>query len=288
MQEGEEGQAMTRSKVKSPSVNTAEQRQIRNLSRLGVSDFETAQSCKTRQTQMLKRQTRWKTDLDSTDGLMDCEINHCGGRICTEGCHFATRARRLREIESGVSLLQSHPGPILHATVVHPHMERPIGKLAGISLPKIRAWVARRLDQIGMDGVIAMGSFEASVNRELDGEVFWAGEVQLVVAGLSKNELSAALAISEKHRVLRPGQRCVHIQNVNNQGRQLGYALKRYVVERRAYLSGGRQSRRHLPPKPAHLVEWDTWLLGQPVGGRVITYGCRHENQTFLPGNGRS
>jgi hypothetical protein len=279
---------MTRSKVKSPSINTTEHHQIRNLSRLGVSDFETAESCKTRQIQMLRRQKRWNADLDLSEGLNGCEINHCGGRICTEGCHFATRARRLKDIPSGVSLLQTHPGPILHATVVHPYMERPIGGLAGISLRKIGDWVARRLDEIGADGVLAMGSFEASVNRELDGEVYWAGEVQLVVAGASKEQLSSALAISEKHRVRRPGQRCVHVQNVGNPGRQLGYTLKRYVVERRAYLSSGRQSRRHLPPKPAHLVEWDSWLLGQPVGSRVIAYGCRHEDQTFLPRRRRS
>jgi hypothetical protein len=128
-----------------------------------------------------------------------------------------------------------------------------------------------------------IGTFEVSVNRELDGELYWAGEIQQIVAGVAKDDLRNALQIEKHHRSRGSNQKLLKIIAVEHLGPQLAYCLKRLVEERRAYISAntGRQDRRHLPPQPEHWAEHDAWLLGLPLGARSIAYGCTRRGLKF-------
>jgi len=155
--------------------------------------------------------------------------------------------------------------------------------LATISVPAIRQWAYRKFRTIDEGRLIAAGSFEASVNLEVDGEKYWAGEIQMVVAGATKEQLRQAFRIEQRYRARRPGQRCVVILTCDSLGRSIGYALKRLVEERRAFISDrtGRQTRKHFPPKPQDFAEWDSFLLSLPSGDRTIAFGLRRRGQKF-------
>jgi hypothetical protein len=145
-------------------------------------------------------------------------------------------------------------------------------------------WNHRRLRQLEIEGLLVIGIFEVSLNQEQDGELYWAGEIQQIVAGATDVQLRTAFQIGGRNRLLRPRQRMVDVREFENLNRKFAYAQKRLVELRRAFISttNGRQDRRHLPPPPEHWAEHDAWLLGLPLGGRTIVYGCGRRGTTFF------
>jgi hypothetical protein len=255
------------------------------LAELGVRDFETAVACNRRQLEMVRRLEREGYDRKLWSELSGCDSEYCARPRCTEGCHYGTRHRRLEQIRTGYQLLGQHPGPLLQVSIVHPLWECPVGSLAEIPVPAAREWNYRRLKTLDDDNIVAIGSFEVSLNRELDGELYWAGEIQQIVAGANKHDLRKAFKIEKHHRSRGSNQKLLKIIAVERFGRQLGYSVKRFVEERRAYISPktGRQARRHLPPQPEHWAEHDAWLLGLTLGARTIAYGCTRRGLKFHP-----
>jgi hypothetical protein len=263
----------------------AEREQQAELEKFGVSEFESLAACARRQLEMVRRLEKQGYDRTLWSELSDCDSEYCTRSRCIEGCHYGTRHRRLEQIRSGYRLLEQHPGPLLQVCIVHPLWERPVGSLAEISMPAAREWNYRRLKTLDDDNVVAIGSFEVSVNRELNDELYWAGEIQQIVAGAAKDDLRKAFQIGKHRRSRGSNQKLLKIIAVERFGRQLGYSVKRFVEERRAYISSetGRQARRHLPPQPEHWAEHDAWLLGLPLGARTIAYGCTRRGLKFHP-----
>lgn len=255
----------------------AELEQQAELERLGVPEFETPATCARRQLEMIRRLEREGYDRALWSELSDCDSEYCAKPRCTEGCHYGTRHRRLEQLRTGYRLLEQHPGPLFQVSIVHPVWECPVGSLEEIAVPAAREWNYRHLKALDDDNIVAIGSFEVSVNRELDGELYWAGEIQQIVAGAAKDDLRKAFKIEKHHRSRGSNQKLLKIIAVECLGRQLGYSVKRFVEERRAYISlkTGRQARRHLPPQPELWAEHDAWLLGLPLGARTIAYKDR-------------
>jgi hypothetical protein len=75
----------------------------------------------------------------------------------------------------------------------------------------------------------------------------------------------------------------VDVREFDSLNLKFAYGQKRFVEERRAYISKatGRQDRNHLPPAAQHWAEFDAWLLGLPLGARIIAYGCNRRGTTF-------
>ena len=262
-----------------------ERGQRAELAALGVSEFETAAACDRRQLEMIRRLEREGYDRALWSELSNCDAEYCARPRCTEGCHYGTRHRRLEQIRTGYRLFEQHPGPLLQVSIVHPLWECPIGSLAEIGVSAAREWNYRRLKTLDDDNIVAIGSFEVSVNRERDDELYWAGEIQQIIAGAAKDDLRKAFQIEKHHRTRGSNQKLLKIISVERLGRQLGYSVKRFVEERRAYTSPktGRQARRHLPPQSEHWAEHDAWLLGLRLGARTIAYGCTRRALTFHP-----
>jgi hypothetical protein len=166
---------------------------------------------------------------------------------------------------------------LLDVSLVHPTWEREVGHLASFNVCGARQWVYRRLRNF--PGILAIGSFEACVNTELDGSQHWAVGFHLITAGPMKMALTDALDVPSG----KAGARTLVINEVANLGRQLGYALKHFVEERRAYLNArnGRVQRRHIPPSAQLWTEHDAWLAQLPSGGRTISISCQRRGGRF-------
>jgi len=250
---------------------------------LGLADFETRPDCEGRQESMLERFADTGVDPETSAALAACTVHECGADRCREACHFATLNRRLDALTTGLPLLDAHAGPHRAVTIVHPLWEVPVGHLADVSIAAAAQWNHRRLHSLDVPGLLAIGSFEVSLNRELDGSLHWAGEIQQIVAGAFYEDLRRVFRIEDHYRDGRPGQRMVDVREFDDLARKFAYGQKRYVEERRAYISEktGRQDRRHLPLVTEHWTEFDAWLLGLPLGARIIAYGCGRRGTTF-------
>jgi hypothetical protein len=245
--------------------------------RLGIPDFETLPECRTRQTAMI---ARLKAHGYECHQLAFCESDECPGSSCVDACHFAALNRRLKEIPSGYELLAAQDGPVVDISLVHPHWQQEIGALHSFNIPAARQWLYRHLREL--PDLIAIGSFEACINTELDGAQHWALGVHAIAAGATRPALRKALALRATP-ALPKGSTPLVLGDIGNLGRQLAYALKHFVEERRAYANpgNGRVQRRHLPPTPTLWAEHDAWLASLPSGARTVAIGCERRHGRF-------
>ena len=268
--------------VAQPSADEAPH--LRRLAALGLQDFETPADCARRQAEMIGCMESAGYDPKPLRKLAECAAGVCPLDLCTEGCHFATRDRRITGIMSGLAIFEDHAGPLCNVCVVHPIWEQPAGKLAETNIPAAIQWNRRRFSAVPGNDLVAIGTYEVSLNRELDGETYWAGEIHQVVAGASAADLKRAFSIERRYRDCRPGDKLLYVIPVENLARRVAYAQKRFVEERRAYVTvaTGRQTRRHLPLKSNHSVEHEAWLLSLPIGARTVAYGCGRRGAKFF------
>jgi hypothetical protein len=246
------------------------------MATLGLPDFETPSACE-------KRQRALRAALgDSPEGqiiardLADCARDGCRRDACDDACYFAAARRRSRLIRHAHGLLVQHNGPLLLATIEHPNWEAPVGGLAGTGTQGPREWIKRRLESLfNAADVIAVGQFERALNVKLDGSSSWSGEVHVVVAGASKEQLRDAFGIARRyHR--DPQEKLHHVKAVHGLGRALGHALTYFLARRVAYITNtGRQGRRSMPLQREQLAELGAWHASLKSGERVVLFGCR-------------
>jgi len=265
-------------KARGAKRHAVEGRQLRELAELGLDDFGRSGGCGGRQQTMIKRLRRGNFP---TGYLDKCDIEICAEDSCTEGCHFGSRRRRYQTISTAVKLMEGKE-PFYRVTMVHPAWRAARGRLSDLKPQAIRQWTYRVLSQI--EDIIAVGIVEVSLNVEVDSSVHWAGEVQLVVAGTTKERLREALAGAIPRSALAPYAKPVMVHTVSSLGRSLGYAQKRFVERRVAYLDPrtGRQGRNHLPLLQGDALEHDLWLLAMPLGALTIACGCRRRGQKLF------
>lgn len=255
-----------------------------NMAALGLPDFETPKECQVRQHQMLLRFMRLSV-VGDWQGLDACGRFTCGREgDCLEGCHFATLHRRVETITSGLPILEAHPGPRYAVCIVHPKWEAEPGSLSELNIAAAAQWNFRRLQSLAIPGLLAMGSFEASPNEELDGSFHWAGEIQQIVVGATKEQLRKAFRIEKRYRDMRPNQRIVDVRAFKSLPLKFAYTQKRLVQRRLAYIDRKeRQNRNVLPPRDPVWAEFDAWLLGLPKAARTILFGCSRKGAKIFP-----
>jgi hypothetical protein len=253
----------------------------RDMTAVGLPDFETAAHCIERNQQMLRRlQNHEATPVGlirriELDPLPANDSNAVG----YDGDWFASRRYRAMLIPQAFELLRDHPGPLFFVTIAHPKWEIPVGQLENANIDAAKQWLGRRFQRLPSP-VLVVGGYEASLRVELNGETYWAGHLHLVIAGAGEEELKAALKIEQRYRK-RKYAKPVKVEPIGDLAERLGYSTKRIVKRGIAYVGkNGRQQRRELPLTAKHQVEFDLWLLGLPAGSRTILFGCRlHHGQ---------
>jgi hypothetical protein len=249
-----------------------------------IPGFETAAQAETRNRAMVKLLSRAPELEAAASDLLRCSHSFCAAIECTEACHHATRRYRLKAIPSAAEALRAIGPPYVDLSIVHPSWECEPGKLHDAPIEAARQWLYRRFATCSSD-VCGIGSFEVSLNVELDGGITWAGEAHLIVAGVQAASLREAFAIPQSVRRRQKHGRLLVVEDRHEPiDRSVGYALKRFVEQRIAYTNpkNGRKDRRHLPlPRRAQL-EHDGWLLSLPVGARTLAFGCSRRGPTFI------
>lgn len=264
-----------------PSTNPPDAEHER-LAALGLDKFETAAAVARRQQAMVRALARTDAPPGLIRGLGHCSADTCVLRRCRDGCHVGQRRLRAGLIPQSDDLLRAQPGPLLSATLVHPRWEVPYEAGPGaISIPAVKQHVKRgfmRFTAKTGKRPTAVGAFEVCLNRDFAGTKTWAGQVHLIVAGATRDELHAALGIGRRYP-LPPYAKPLVVEEVSNTARQQAYALKRYAEQRIAYLGkNGRQERNHLPLDARDQRNFDRWLCRLSLGERVILVGCKRLN----------
>jgi hypothetical protein len=252
------------------------------MAALGLERFETATDCLRNQVYMSQRVVRFGKTKHFD--VADCTADHCAASQCSEGCYFGARRRRIDTISTAHAMMIEHGGPFFQVTFVHPSWKYRPGKLDYMNIPAMRQFNARILKGLAIEGLLAVGICEATLNVERSGARHWAGEIQQVVAGADKASLAAAFAIKNRS-ACKAYERPVMVKKITNLGLSLGYAQKYFVQQRIAFTSriNGRQAQRHMPLRSADWAEHDAWLLSLPLGDRTIAFGCVRRGQMLYP-----
>ena len=246
---------------------TSEKHLLRRLVKLGAASFETAEQAQSLQDDLLRRLDRAGIDLGHYVGLDDCGPNYCGRMRCAEACWFGTRTRRMTEIPAVHKLFTRAAGPVHVVRIVRGVWERPIGNLNRVSIVAAKQLNRRALDSLYNADIVAVGMFRISISLENSGPR-WIPEIYEIVAGPSKDELYAAFRNS------RPGNLdFTGIEPVKTLGDAISDVLSRDLEGRWGFR-----------PKKSHRAEFYNWLVGQPLGARIIRYGCdRYFNKLPKP-----
>jgi len=252
------------------------------LAALGLDNFETAADVARRQHAMVRGLARTDAPPNLIRGLGQCTPEACGLRRCRDGCHEAQRRLRAPLIPQADTLVRAQPGPLLAPTLVHPLWEVPYEAGPGaVSIPAVKQHVKRafmRLTTRTGKRPTAVGAFEVCLNCDLAGTKTWAGQIHLIVAGATRDELHAALGVGARYP-LPPYAKPLVVEEVGNTARQQAYALKRFAEQRIAYLGkNGRQARNHLPLDGHDQRTFDRWLSELTLGERLILVGCKRLN----------
>ncbi|MGC1576060.1 MAG: hypothetical protein WA813_08035, partial [Beijerinckiaceae bacterium] len=193
---------------------------------------------------------------------------------CCGACHFAMRRHRLAMIPQACELFDDEEEKH-QVNIVHPSWAQPRKHLDGARPEAAKQWVRRRLEKLGRP-IRAVGSFEVTLNVELDGTRHWAGEVVMIIAGARKEHIASVLKLRTRDKKrLQPHAKPIKFSSVKNLARQIGYANKRYLEQRIAYIDGqGRQNRKHWPLDVSDGDAADAWLAGMGIFDRDFHVGC--------------
>lgn len=250
------------------------------MNAIGLPAFETPAQCVRRNHQMFRRlQNHEATPPEFINRIQLDPLPADDDDLGYDGNWFASRGYRALLIPQAYDLLRDHPGPHFFATIAHPKWELPVGQLKSANIDAATQWLGRRLQRLPSP-VLVVGGFEASLRVELNGDMYWAGHLHLVIAGAGEEELKTALKIEQRYWK-RKHAKPVKVVPIGNLTERLGYSTKRIVKRAVAYIgTNGRQQRRELPLTAKHQIEFDSWLLGLPAGSRTVLFGCRlHHGQ---------
>ena len=126
--------------------------------------------------------------------------------------------------------------------------------------------------QSGSD-CVAIGAIEVSFNTEVDGSSHWSPHAQLVIGGPTAQQIHKAfemIGVAHRHETLTMVKAAYCI------GRAIGYAIKRKLDHRVAYIApNGRIHRRKVYASGERYREYELWLASQTIDERLFMFGLR-------------
>jgi hypothetical protein len=236
----------TKKEIKNMSIR----KQLREIAKLGVVDFETEDKACALQADLLERLERADFDPGYYAGLSDCRPDRCGRKHCTDACAFGARRRRLQEILAVHRLLKKTGGPVYEVWFTRPVWERPAGELRSIKIATVKKLNARVLDKLSSPGAVAVGAVKASSPQEPT----WTVQVHQVIADADKADLDRAFVGIAYVKPLKSHDVAQAIARVLRRDLDVWKGLSAPNTRRRA--------------------EFYKWTLNMPVDARVIRYGC--------------
>jgi hypothetical protein len=247
------------------------------MAELGISDFETVRQTRRRQEDLVRCLKRARVDPEPYAGFAGCGLKTCGRSECdTEGCFFAMRRRRLREIKRAYRLLRKADPPLHEVRVIRNCWHLPFGQLSQASILAVKQLNRRALDSLYQPGTIAVGVCKLFAGPDYDQRVKqkWICELHMIVAGPTKEELEQAFT-TVRHTKNSGG--VVIVTEITNLGQAINNVLRRDLQEWHHPAFDGPFGTR---PKRARRTEYYVWQLGLGPTERVVRYGCdRHLNR---------
>lgn len=239
--------------------------QLRQLRRLGVSNFITKAATKQHQRDLVRRLTNSSMKPRRYSGLAACTAEQCGRRRCSEACWFGNRRRLLQIIPVVYRLLQQ-TNPVYEVRVVRGVWARPFGKLNKASIAAANKLNCRALDKLYNPNVIAVGTFKASVTPE-SSEKQWICEIHEIVAGAVEKEDLERVFTAKRHT---DGIQTLRVEQVDDLGAAI-HAVLTYNLQswQHPFYEGPRYR-----AKKAQRAEYYRWLLGLLPNARMVRYGC--------------
>jgi len=101
---------------------------------------------------------------------------------------------RQPETPAGTRLIAEHARPVSEARIIQPFSMRRIGHLEALNIDRAKQFLQRRLNALYINGLAAVGTFNAVPIRTFGDEICWGGELHVVVAGVDWNPLIDALS----------------------------------------------------------------------------------------------
>ena len=238
---------------------------------LGHPDFETITETQHRQLRSIRLLEKVRQKDVVAHGIKKCTVSQCDQNFCSGACWFALRRLRLELIPQANELLQTFEH-VHTATIIVPRYTRPPGRLQSVSIDGFKQALARALRSIGSD-CVAIGAIEVSFNTEVDGSSHWSPHAQLVIGGPTAQQIHKAfemIGVAHRHETLTMVKAAYCI------GRAIGYAIKRKLDHRVAYIApNGRIHRRKVYASGERYREYELWLASQTIDERLFMFGLR-------------
>lgn len=246
-------------------------RQIRRITKLGISNFATVERTERLQKDLVKRLQSSPLRPRRYAGLEDCSADKCRRHRCIEACWFANRRRLLQQIPLVHRLLR-RAGTAYEVRVIRGVWARPYGKLNEVSIAAANKLNRRALDKLYNPKLIAVGTFKAAVAPAHSGEL-WICEIHEIVAGeVEKADLERVFGTKRYTDEIQS----LRVKKIDNLGPAIHAVLS-------CDLQGWQHPFNELAawrPKKAQRAEFYRWLIGLKPGARLVRVGCdRHFNK---------
>ena len=189
-----------------------EMEHLKQIRKLGITDFETVEDVGRMQKDLLRRLEGSSVDPDHYAGLANCRLDYCGRVNCLEACCFGTCRRRLNEIPIVYGLLQKSHKPLYEVRLVRSAWVGPTKGLPHAPLAAAKATNVRALDKLFIPTLVAVGMFKISVEQLYD-KYLWIYEIHEIIAGAQGDELALlwqiySRCLSLQIHFLQCGNRC--------------------------------------------------------------------------------
>jgi hypothetical protein len=202
--------------------------------------------------------------------------NRCG----SEACPICMRKFRIGLLREGLMVIEERRYWYA-CSIIPAGLSRPIGDLASFDLKKYREAVKKRLERSEeLNGVVVIGGVDISLNTEDNNNPTWQPHLYLLVAGLPKKVLKAAITRAFEGEIT--ARRPQRLRRVYGPRGALSYAYKARFWRRSGYQPPkGRKNTRFQALKPPELHELSLFLSMYRVGDRLILRGVRRDGSRF-------
>lgn len=220
------------------------------------------------------------------DKALAKELKRCKKkkRCLSEACHICMRHYRIWLLRDGLMVLEGRKYWYA-CTIIPAGLRVPRGELASFDLKKHIEAVKKRLGRSpGLKDALVIGGVDFSLNTEDNDNPTWQPHLYLLIAGLPKKRMKAA--VTEAFKGELTSSRPCRLTRVYGPRGALSYAYKALFWRRSGYGDIGSANTRNQPLKAPEQRELALFLDQYRVGDRLILRGMRRDGGRLrlLPG----